>query len=260
MNDLIPPKSTIRVGHFVPELYQSSQTNRGCTGCHFSMRRPVGQNRWFHGSQLGVEVAGTIGGRVRYVAGVVEWNGNLQNSSKDPYARVAVKIGGLALDGRGTKGAGSAADNWVDNSVETGAFVYWGNPSVDSKDTSGKPVTLDDRFLVLGGDIFATFGNLALYGLGIFEKHSRPTYDRRDVWVERYVARARYVVLPWLIPEVTFEYFNTELDNDMTYQVAGSVDVLVRANVKLWVEVIGRRDVLASFGFNSARLVLDVGF
>jgi hypothetical protein len=67
-------------------------------------------------------------------------------------------------------------------------------------------------------------------------------------------------VLPWLIPEVTFEYFNSELDNDMTYQVAGSVDVLVRANVKLWAEVIGRRDVLAAFGFSSARLVLDVGF
>jgi len=77
--------------------------------------------------------------------------------------------------------------------------------------------------------------------LAIRELHTQPTLMDKQVQVERYVGRARYVVYPWLVPELTFEYFNTELDRDMTYQLQGTVDVLVRANLKVWADVIGRR-------------------
>ena len=99
-----------------------------------------------------------------------------------------------------------------------------------------------------------------MYVLAIRELHTQPTLMDKQVQVERYVGRARYVVYPWLVPELTFEYFNTELDRDMTYQLQGTVDVLVRANLKVWADVIGRRDVRAPLAFHSTRLVLEVGF
>ncbi len=257
VNDLLPD-STIRVGQFVPEVLQASQTARNCTSCHFSMRRPVGENRWDYGAQVGVEVAETVFHRLRWVAGVVEGNGSQPDLAKDVYARLSGKLGGLALDGR--SGGSDSSNNWVDDSVELGAFAYYGNADLATANEAGEPETVHDRFIAGGADVFATVGSLGLYALAIHELHGQPTQGDKEVRVERYLGRLRYVIFPWLVPEVTGEYFNTQLDQDMTYQVAGAVDVLVRANLKLWVEVIGRRAVRAPFDFHSARVVMDVGF
>ncbi|MBI2896173.1 MAG: hypothetical protein HYY06_21625 [Deltaproteobacteria bacterium] len=257
INDVLPD-STIRVGQFVPEIFQANQSARTCTTCHFSMRRPVGQSQWNYGSQVGVEIADTVAHRLRYVVGVVEGNGNQPNLEKDFYVRLAAKLGGLSLDGR--SGGTESSDNWVDNSVELGVFGYYGNAELATADEAGEPVTVRDRFFAAGGDVFATWRDVGLYGLALHEVHGQPTYADKQVRVERYVGRLRYVFFPWLVPEATFEYFNTELDQDMTYQVMGTVDLLVRANMKVWLEVIGRRNVRAPFEFSSARAVLDVGF
>ncbi len=259
VNDLVP-SSTVRVGQFVPELFQANQSVRTCTSCHFSMHRPVGDNRWDYGPQVGIEASGTLWRRWRWVVGAVEGNGNQPNLAKDVYARVSAKAGGLSLDGRSGGDMSGGRKNWVDNSIEAGIFAYYGNADVATADMAGQPVVVGDRFVAAGGDAFVTWRDLGVYVLAIQELHTQPRLADKQVRVERYVGRARYVVYPWLVPEITVEYFNSELDEDMTYQVQGAVDVLVRANLKLWAEVIGRRDVSAPLEFHSARLLLDVGF
>lgn len=256
VRDLIP-RTTIRVGDIVPELFRVPRTS--CENCHFAQSRPVGDNHWFLGPDYGIEAAGTIAGRFRWVAGVLEGRGNLSNSAKDLYARIGTRIGGTRLDGVVVPGHDVSSDNWVDNSVDIGVFGYHGLADVATVDAAGGAATVDDRFVSAGIDLNVTFGSFTFYAIAVGEWHSRPTFGNRDVLVERYLAEMRYVVWPWLVPSVSFEYFNTELPTDMQWKATASVEMLYRANVKLTLDAEVRRPVRTPLRFEQLRLSLTVG-
>jgi len=256
INDLLPD-TTIRVGDFHPEVFQRE---RDCNSCHFALSRPVGDNSWGWIGDIGLEVATTtLDGRLRLVAGVLDGNRNVTNGDVDVYGRVGTKIGGRRLDGHAQANAVTDREAWVDNSLELGVFGYLGNATLRTVDSEGAAIEVDDRFRAFGTDFFFTWSDFGLYGAAIFESHDRPTGVDRDIGVDRFLLRTRYVVFPWLVPEVSFEYFNTGLPTDMAFQIQPTVDFLLRANIKISAQAFLLRDVRSPLAFESARLTIDFG-
>ncbi len=259
VNDLVP-HSTVKVGKFQPEYFSFHQQPFVEFHDVLGPNRTVGSNAWNLGKDYGVELSGNVFGKGRYVVGVVEGAGNLPTSAKDLYARVAWKFGGARLDGKEDPSYETPSKNWRERSVMVGALFYKGWAKLASNDDVGAPLTVDDDFLVGAVDANLMFDSLNLFGGGVFQRHSAPTGTATDVLVERYFAGARYTHWPWLVPEVLFDYYNSELLGDYTFQLRGRVEVLARANVKVRFDVSALRPVGEAFSFRSGALLFDAAF
>lgn len=205
-------------------------------------------------SVRGIEAYGILKHRLLWVGGLVNGispgpNGRFDgNNAKDVYARLDYKFGGMGLDGD-MGGQAPPAENWRDNSLRVGAFVYRGDGAdinFASTDPLGNAINIQDRrFLRTGFYASVLFEDLNVFGaflhgtdrlqllapdtaaeLGLIEPHY-------DAWF----VQADYVIFPWL--QATGRY-ETVTPGDTTVPSlrmgVANLSALIRANVKGMVE------------------------
>lgn len=241
VNDLLP-HSTLKVGRFQPEYFSFHQQPLFEFHDVLGPERTVGSNAWNLGNDYGVELAGTMFEHGRYVVGVLEGASNQPSSAKDLYVHVAWTFGG------------------TERSLAVGGLAYKGWADLASNDEIGAPVAVDDSFVAGALDASLVFDEVNLFGGGVFQRHSNPTATDQNILVERYFAGLRYTPWPWLAPQVLFDYYNSELPGDYTYQLRGRIELLVRANTKLRFDVAARRPIGEKLELRSAAMLFDVGF
>ncbi len=212
-------------------------TSLRLTRNHFNMASFRSRNGWrFRDEQVGLELwgagngAGERGG-FAYRVGVV--NGQRIsdiNPDKDIFGKVTYKIGGLGEAGS-TEGAESQSSQfYVDNSFTAGAFFY--------KGVASRTGSKDEDFSVLGGDVDFWYDRFIANASFMFMNSDIPNTDKRKSLV--YYAQGNYVIYPWLIGLVRYEWEDRDTDKDAVKPVNAiipGVTVMARANIKLVFEL-----------------------
>jgi hypothetical protein len=207
-------------------------------------------------SVRGIEAYGIIEHRVLWVAGVA--NGVLAapgdttgrfdgNNAKDLYARLDYKVGGMGLDGD-LGGKAPPAQNWRDNSLRVGAFVYRGDAGgIDFPvtDALGNALNIQDQhFLRVGAYASLFFQDLNVFGAFLHGTDQLAQFDTTGASVavvqpnyRAWFVQGDYVILPWLQGTGRYETVDNG-DPSVTSIRLGVINVsaLIRANVKAMIE------------------------
>jgi hypothetical protein len=210
----------------------------------------------------GIEAYGIVSHRVLWVAGVANGispgqNGSFDaNNAKDVYARADYKFGGMGLDGD-TGGKPVPSENWRDDSVRLGVFVYRGDGGHIDFPTPSPPdaveFNLQDRhFLRTGVYASAYFRDLNVFGAYVHGSDALQQFDPAsgDLVAETqptyhsFFAQADYLIYPWLQAAARYETL-TPGDRTVASLRTGvfNLSALIRANVKAMVEY--QRDLRA---------------
>ncbi|HEX2799422.1 MAG TPA: hypothetical protein VHQ44_07095 [Thermoanaerobaculia bacterium] len=275
-----------RIGKLAPNLYDGFQemwlmTNNGAD--NIFTYNPIGFNGGTGLAEEGggvslpartraIEMYGVAAHRLFYTVGVSSpigpggSSGQFNNgSSKDFYARVDYKFGGLGLDGDST-GVKLPPENWRETSFRLGAFGYWGDGGdVDFEitDPEGNPFKMrQGRFSRLGvyGSLY--LGDLNLIGVAVHgsddlslrddetgDEISRSTHTY-DAWF----AQADYVIAPPFQVSLRYENLRPADPSVDTQKVLNAnFSFLVRANIKLMLEY--RRDLHDSQNYQLATVL-----
>ncbi|OHB89717.1 MAG: hypothetical protein A3D89_03310 [Planctomycetes bacterium RIFCSPHIGHO2_02_FULL_52_58] len=177
------------------------------------------------------------------------------NGSKDYYARLQYKLGGMGVLGSSSQEASlKMAQNWQDPSVTFGTFFYRGVTGAFDDITapvfSGAGANYgknSNRFWRYGGEITGNWWNLQLTGAatlyrdkvqgGVWALNRDGTRVQGwDFDTNIYTAKLDYVALPWLVPSFRFENVNPDYDVadwKSFNRYSALVSALVRANVKV---------------------------
>ena len=150
------------------------------------------------------------------------------NKKKDYYARVTYKISSLREIGRTENQSSENSAFYLDNSFRLGGFYYSGNAISGS---------INDKFTVIGGDIDWWFNRLNIDAL-VMSMKSDTTGNKRSSMA--YYVGGHYVVFPWLIPSVRYEFTDKDVnDNSIAASnIIPGVTFMVRANVKVILEYL----------------------
>ena len=258
------PALQFKIGSFEPGLMLVSSHRSILAQEPVVLTEPAGDNPWAaEGFQQGLEVYGMPQHRVLYNAGVVEGSGSIGDKTKDVYARLAYKVGGLPFDGVPSGGADAVtAANpkpWSEKSVAFSGFVYKGRGVLEGGDPEDP--NSRDPFRVVGGDVAVNFLDLMARAGYTSRKDDRlfvadPTIT--DVKVKNSFAEISWVALPWLIPAWRWESF--KVADEMTDQVSLTVNGLVRANVKSFFAANWVKDPGAKYINQGATLGVIIGF
>ena len=159
---------------------------------------------------------------------------------KDVYFRLSHKFGGMSLDGIDEAGVVlKAADNWVDNSAQFGAWIYRGSYDDESKhDGSGN---YGRNFTRVGGDF--KFGYERLHFISGLWKGTDNDYGMpgsADVKSTAWFMEANVMFYPWLVGFARVGGVNRDGNayiGDEKYTVFDpNLSFLVRPNVRLTVQ------------------------
>lgn len=201
-------------------------------------------------TQRGLEIGAVEGqGRLFWAAGVVNGNGSNtsgatnsfdNNSSKDVYARLAYKWGGMRLDGVVPEDAPpTSSKNWRERSLKLGIFGYSGKnaqPDPDLATVGIEDVTDYQRY---GFDLDWRHDDLEVLSSYLFandDLHRQVARTRFDREYRIGNIEASYVVRPWFIPYTRYEWIDRDTSiGDLRRYIAGAV-FLMRANTKLHLE------------------------
>jgi len=157
----------------------------------------------------GLEVTGVLAGRVDYSVG---WNAGSNHDTRtaeDVYGHVGVKFGGMRLDGEnGSRKAANADRPWEETAITLDAFAYHSRSSVTFPGAiAGDPEIVQQNIAnTVGGAIRAQWGSLELNSGLYYENHSHAQSDGSSATALAQYNELSYVVLPWLVPAVRFEY------------------------------------------------------
>jgi hypothetical protein len=210
----------------------------------------------------GIEAYGIVSHRLMWVAGIANGispgqNGAFDgNNAKDVYARVDYKIGGMGLDGD-NGGKPVPAENWRDDSLRLGAFIYRGDGNhidfpIPSPPDAAEVNIQDTHFLRTGVYASAFFGDLNVFGAYVHGSDTLRQFDPASGGLlgevqptyHSFFAQADYLIYPWLQGAARFE---TVTVGDRSVQSLRSavfnLSALVRANVKAMLEY--QRDLRA---------------
>lgn len=241
----------------------------------------LGDNHWaLEPSQLGIEVHGVLANRLFYAAGVVDGQGNNITGSKDVYARMTYKIGGLATDGSGSTGY---TRPWQEMSLQLGASVYRGEALM--ADPAGVDAPHNDWFVRGSVDIDARIENLHLLAAGFIQKNQNPIFGITQSTclpsapnctpqggLDGAYLEASYMVFPWLMPTVRYMLFNQELptidatsgdvtlETQLGHRLLFGVSGLIRENIALRLFAETRKDGDDLFHVSGASMTLVAGF
>ncbi|MGE5361463.1 MAG: hypothetical protein ACM3NQ_20790, partial [Bacteroidales bacterium] len=207
-------------------------------------------------SVKGIEAYGIVKHRLFWVGGVAngvsaaptDSTGRFDgNNSKDLYARVDYKFGGMGLDGD-LGGKAPPAENWRDNSLRVGALVYRGNASgipFGATDPLGNAVNIEDQHFLRTG----FYASLFIENLNVFATYLRGTdqlasYDPTGAALgvvqadyHAWFVQADYVFYPWLQGTGRYETVTPGDPSVLSLRRAvGTASALIRANVKAMVE------------------------
>ncbi len=208
---------------------------------------------WFFGLVNGRD-AGTPAGAGAYGTAIKDFNTRLQtalaasgrtntenNSNKDVYFGANYKFGGMGVLGGLSDTELKQADNYVDNSVTVGAFLYRGRAptlvtvgGIESFDPSG------NTFYRAGAKMDLNLGKGNILG-GVQLNRDRIRTDPTKFEQVITLVEGRYVVLPWFIPAVRFENLNPNFGVAFNRTTLHAT-FLPRANVRVAVEGVLSRN------------------
>jgi hypothetical protein len=169
----------------------------------------------------GIEAYGVGAHRFFYTVGVVNGlgpsaSGNVDgNASKDLYARVDYKFGGMGLDGD-TTGVKLPPENWRERSLRVGLLGYHGNGTgVDFPltDDNGAEVNVQDRSFSRTG-LYASwiFDDLNVFGVALSGRDRLDTFaedgtrtNRGNFKYNTWFVQSDYVILPPLQASLRYE-------------------------------------------------------
>lgn len=184
-----------------------------------------------------LELNGVIGKRLDYAVGLTAGATEGVHNTQDVYAHVGYKVGGMDLNG--DTGGSTSANAWEENSFTVDAFggrsvaYYTDAGDMDQKDTA----------LTVGGGFRGQMGSLELDGVVQFESHDAagPGASKVNALVDS--EELSYVVYPWLVPALRFEYVQLAPDGGDTvsdWRIMPGVAALLFPNVKMtvvgWIE------------------------
>jgi hypothetical protein len=275
-----------RIGKFAPNLYDGFQemwlmTDNGVDTL-FNYN-PIGYNGGTGTADSGggislparsraIEMYGVAAHRLFYTVGLSAPigpggpNGQFNNnSSKDFYARVDYKFGGMGLDGD-TAGVKLPPENWRETSFRVGLFGYFGNGSDVNyaiTDPAGNPFQMQQtsfRRTGIYGSLYV--GDLNLIGVAV---HGTDDLSLRDndtleeissttrTW-DQYFLQADYVIVPTFQVSARYENLRpADPTADTTKILNLNLSVLVRANIKVMLEY--RRDLHDSQNYQLATVL-----
>lgn len=212
-------------------------THLRLTRNHYNIASFKSRNGWrFRDEQIGLEVwgagngAGSRGG-FTYRLGVVNGQGLSDlNPQKDIYGKATYKIGGLGEIGGAEAGESQLSEFYIDNSVTLGGFFY--------KGTASKAGAGDEDFTVMGGDVDFWYDRFVVNGAVMLMNSDIPNTTSRKSMA--YYAQGNYVIYPWLIGLVRYEWEDKDTGEDLVKPVNAiipGVTVMARANVKFILEL-----------------------
>jgi hypothetical protein len=207
----------------------------------------------------GIEFYGVAAHRLFYTVGVANGLGPGANdtfdgnSSKDVYARIDYKFGGMGLDGD-TTGVQLPSENWREKSLRVGLFGYHGDGTgtdFELQAEDGTALLQQDRTFDREGLYFSWYlGDLNLFGVCMQGKDHLRTVDAEtgdrlgDIspTYDSWFLQGDYVIRPPFQVSLRYEELRPGdrsvdkikfLNTDFTY--------LIRANIKAMIEY--RRDL-----------------
>lgn len=267
-NDIVGPKDVlnVKVGRIEPGI-----TSGYMNANRITMDRPITIDYRASGdwrprdNQTGIEINGILESRLEYSAGVLNGEGKATpfKDRKDVFARVAYKIGGMGLDGSGADVELKETDNWVDNALTVGVYLYNGNSAkattstsstqtIDTAGSGGNPTKFkitsktttttknwDNNFNRIGFDLRAGYERFELTGGLIFGEDENPLGDAKKIKHTAYFGEVDYIFYPWLIGVFRVNRADSKLaedDRDKYWEINPNITILYRANIRFTFE------------------------
>lgn len=266
-NDVFGPKDAlnVKVGRFEPGI-----TSGYMNANRITMDRPItieyrSSGDWRpRDNQAGIELNGIVASNFEYAVGVVNGEGKtlftpVHKDRKDVFARVALKIGGMGLDGSGADVELKETDNWVDDAVTVGLYAYQGHfgklsaatrQVIDTTGSRGDPTKFtvrttttttrwDNNFNRYGVDVRAGYGRFELTAGLINGLDENPFGDKRKLTHTAYFGEVNYIFYPWLIGVFRLNRADSKIgndDRDKYWEINPNITILYRANVRFTVE------------------------
>jgi hypothetical protein len=187
------------------------------------------------------EVNGVVEGMFDYSAGITNGANADIRTPTNAYVHVGTKIGGVRLDGEENSSVPDPKQPWAETAVTIDAFYYHSKSSF----TTGDPASTTDLPLpdlarsdvanVIGGSVRGQLDSLELDAGANYELHSNPGATGKVTALSQF-DELSYVVFPWLVPAVRFEYTHLAPDggtavSDERFSIGAAA--LVRPNIKL---------------------------
>ncbi|MFQ5772000.1 MAG: hypothetical protein ACE5HX_15805, partial [bacterium] len=158
----------------------------------------------FGDRQQGIELWGAKSGEVHggfeYGLGIVNGSGSSRdrNSDKDVYYRFSYKFGGFGVAGSNSKKVSKKlkqTNNWRDDSFKIGTFGYFGTDIL---------AETENKFDRIGLDVDLWYGNLNFFGDFTYGREFKNSTEKFSF--NAYFVEADYVLLPWVIGIIRFDY------------------------------------------------------
>jgi len=274
-----------RIGKLAPNLYDGFQemwlmTDNGVDSLF--TYNPIGFNGGTGLSDSGgvslpartraIEMYGVAAHRLFYTLGVSApigpggANGAFNNhATKDFYARVDYKFGGLALDGT-SEGVKLPPENWRETSFRVGGFAYWGDGSgidFEITDPDGNAFKMSQGSYTRYGVYGSLYvGDINVFGVAVHGSDGLTLKDDataaeissfRTTW-DSWFAQADWVIVPAF--QLSARYENLR-PGDPSVPVLKTLNAnfsfLARANIKLMLEY--RRDLHDSLNYQIAAVL-----
>ena len=260
---------SVRAGKLSPDIF--SMPSQNISGGYWVYSRRVGKTST--SGRQGVELSSiTLKGRLRTIAGAAGSDGQFGNNW-DGWAHASYKIGGLRYDGveEGQEEATTAADAmhpWRDNSLQLGASIYNGQSTFAPTPTA--KTTLTDYFTHYGVDLDLWAGDANILLAYVTGPHTKLGPGVPHAWVHTLDAEVDYVVYPWFIPTLLFEW--TDAGRFQPYSIAspkwhllGQANFLLVANIRAFASFeVGPYSATptgeTSVDFLAANLGVSLGF
>jgi hypothetical protein len=187
------------------------------------------------------EVNGVVNGVVDYSAGVTNGANSELRTPTNVYLHLGTKLGGVRLDGEDNSSVPNPAKPWAENAITLDAFYYHAKSRFTIPDpaaTTTEPLpdlTRDDVANVIGGTVRAQRESLELDVGSSYEMHSNPSTAAKATVLSQF-DELSYVVYPWLVPAIRFEYTRVSPDGGTVVsdsRLSFGAAALVRPNLKL---------------------------
>lgn len=184
------------------------------------------------------EINGVVGdGMFDYSAGLTNGANDAIKTPTNAYLHVGAKFGGVRLDGENNSSVPDPQKPWAENAITVDAFYYHAKSAfTQASPTAGDPdISGSDVANVLGGAVRAQRGSLELDVGSTYELHSNAASGGK-VNVLSQFDELSYVLYPWLVPAIRFEYTHLAPDGQSAMsdsRISIGAAALVRPNIKL---------------------------
>jgi hypothetical protein len=234
--------AVLKIGRIDLRSEPFSSGYRRVTAQNFNVSdfRAVGDSVRMRDKDAGIELWGASTGPdnrggIEYAAGIVQGTGGPaeNNNYKDMYYTVSYKFGGHGVVGSRKELEGEVPINaYAEKSIGFGTFGYRGK-GITRVNTA---VPLENQFTRAGAKIDAYIGNLNLIGAVVSGRDNVRDVVPRSIKSSSFFIEAEWMALPWVMPAARFEKTNFSDGRRNVRQFVPSVNLAVRANVRVVVE------------------------